>query len=228
MGKRELRQVLTVVRRLCGQRLTGPSGVFDQSVALISAPISPPPARTVSASRSGLSPPVVTPGPLAHGHGHVPPGGGRHVDQRAIGEAQPNRGAPRREGKACAFSRSAAYRLSHPGDRRRRRHSRGAPRRADGGRLSRGPGGERPGGACLHAQARTTRPGPARSDDAGDERLGVPPRKEPRRRPQHGARAGGERESAGSLPEDHIRGVMRKPVQLEQLRNAVAEVCRAA
>jgi CheY-like chemotaxis protein len=31
-----------------------------------------------------------------------------------------------------------------------------------------------------------------------------------------------------SLPEDHIRGVMRKPVQLEQLRSAVAEVCRAA
>jgi CheY-like chemotaxis protein len=31
-----------------------------------------------------------------------------------------------------------------------------------------------------------------------------------------------------SLLEDHVRGVMRKPVQLEQLRTAVADVCRAA
>jgi CheY-like chemotaxis protein len=30
-----------------------------------------------------------------------------------------------------------------------------------------------------------------------------------------------------SLLEEHVRGVMRKPVQLEQLRSAVAQVCRA-
>src|ERR1041384_272508 len=37
--------MLTAVRRLCGQRATGPSRVVDQSNARISAPISPPPAR---------------------------------------------------------------------------------------------------------------------------------------------------------------------------------------
>ena len=36
--------MLTALRRLCGQLSTGPSGVSDQSLALISAPISPPPA----------------------------------------------------------------------------------------------------------------------------------------------------------------------------------------
>jgi hypothetical protein len=37
--------MLTAVRRLCGQRATGPSRVADQSKERISAPISPPPAR---------------------------------------------------------------------------------------------------------------------------------------------------------------------------------------
>src|SRR3954464_15880476 len=45
MGKREFRQVLTMVRRLCGQPSTGPSGVRDQSKLRMSTPVSPPPAR---------------------------------------------------------------------------------------------------------------------------------------------------------------------------------------
>ncbi|GMT97720.1 hypothetical protein KH5H1_18390 [Corallococcus caeni] len=39
----EDRHRLTVVRRLCGHVSTGPSGVFDQSMARINRPISPPP-----------------------------------------------------------------------------------------------------------------------------------------------------------------------------------------
>jgi hypothetical protein len=36
---------LTIIRKLCGQLSTGPTGVFDQSVARISVAISPPPER---------------------------------------------------------------------------------------------------------------------------------------------------------------------------------------
>src|SRR5690606_23370970 len=39
---------LTVLRRLWGQALGGPSGFADQSMARMSAPSSPPPARNVS------------------------------------------------------------------------------------------------------------------------------------------------------------------------------------
>jgi hypothetical protein len=34
--------MLTVLRRLCGQALGGPSAVADQSISRIRAPISPP------------------------------------------------------------------------------------------------------------------------------------------------------------------------------------------
>jgi len=44
--------MLTVVRRLCGQPATGPSEVFDQSIARIKLPISPPPAKKASGSES--------------------------------------------------------------------------------------------------------------------------------------------------------------------------------
>src|SRR5512146_2090604 len=53
IGNREWRHVLTVVRRLCGHPETGPNGVDAQSIDRISAPISPPPARTEC--RSGLT-----------------------------------------------------------------------------------------------------------------------------------------------------------------------------
>ena len=43
MGLREFKQVLTLVRKLCGQLSTAPSGVFDQSIERMRAPISPPP-----------------------------------------------------------------------------------------------------------------------------------------------------------------------------------------
>ena len=50
MGKRELRQMLTAMRRACGQRSTGPSGVAAQSVDSSSLPVSvaaaPPPIRS--------------------------------------------------------------------------------------------------------------------------------------------------------------------------------------
>ena len=45
MGKREMRQMLTAISRLCGQLSTGPSDVLDQSNARMRSPISPPPAR---------------------------------------------------------------------------------------------------------------------------------------------------------------------------------------
>jgi len=40
--------MLIAVRRLCGQLETGPRGVALQSLARMSAPISPPPARQSS------------------------------------------------------------------------------------------------------------------------------------------------------------------------------------
>src|SRR3954462_5151773 len=45
IAKRELRQVLTEVRRLWGQPSIGPSTVPDQSMERIRAPSSPPPER---------------------------------------------------------------------------------------------------------------------------------------------------------------------------------------
>src|SRR5947207_3725168 len=49
IGKCDARQILTAVRRLCGQFSTGPRRVFDQSIERISAPMSPPSANTPSA-----------------------------------------------------------------------------------------------------------------------------------------------------------------------------------
>jgi len=43
MGRSEARQMLTVVRRLCGQESMGPRVVCDQSIDRTSLPISPPP-----------------------------------------------------------------------------------------------------------------------------------------------------------------------------------------
>src|SRR5579883_3397991 len=48
MGKRECKQMLMAVRRLCGQRSEGPSGVSVQLSERISAPISPPRANNSS------------------------------------------------------------------------------------------------------------------------------------------------------------------------------------
>src|SRR4051812_5722882 len=45
-SNRECMQIDTEVRRLCGHWCTGPSGVADQSISRISAPVSPPPANT--------------------------------------------------------------------------------------------------------------------------------------------------------------------------------------
>src|SRR6266487_6244230 len=53
LAKREFRQRLTAVRRLCGQPATGPSGEEDQSKERMNAPISPPPAR-ISASKGEI------------------------------------------------------------------------------------------------------------------------------------------------------------------------------
>ena len=47
MGKPVSRRMLSAVRRLWGHRSTGPTAVLDQSMERISAPISPPPDRTV-------------------------------------------------------------------------------------------------------------------------------------------------------------------------------------
>jgi len=44
--------MLMAVVRLVGHVATGPIGVADQSIARIRAPMSPPPARTASTSRS--------------------------------------------------------------------------------------------------------------------------------------------------------------------------------
>src|SRR5258707_1162478 len=41
--------ICTTLRRLCGQRSTGPTGVADQSLARTKAPNSPPPARNAVA-----------------------------------------------------------------------------------------------------------------------------------------------------------------------------------
>jgi hypothetical protein len=45
IGCPEVRTSRTVTRRLCGHVWGAPSDVFDQSNALVKAPISPPPAR---------------------------------------------------------------------------------------------------------------------------------------------------------------------------------------
>src|SRR5258705_359380 len=45
MGKRLARRMLVMVRRAGDQRSTGPSGEADQSLARMSAPISPPPRK---------------------------------------------------------------------------------------------------------------------------------------------------------------------------------------
>src|SRR6267142_2540185 len=45
MGKRLARRMLVMVRRAGGERATGPSGEADQSLARMSAPISPPPRK---------------------------------------------------------------------------------------------------------------------------------------------------------------------------------------
>src|SRR5258708_22438041 len=42
IGKREARQILTAVRKLCGQLSIGPRGVACQLTPRINAPISPP------------------------------------------------------------------------------------------------------------------------------------------------------------------------------------------
>ena len=47
--------MLTVVRRLCGHPVAGPSGVFDQSIDRIKFPISPPPRRKAKGSESEVS-----------------------------------------------------------------------------------------------------------------------------------------------------------------------------
>src|SRR5262245_51510285 len=52
--------MLSGVRRLCGQRPIGPSGVLDQSSARTRAPISPPPC---SQSAPELAAPTLTAGP---------------------------------------------------------------------------------------------------------------------------------------------------------------------
>src|SRR5690349_897722 len=58
MGKPEPRQMLMAERKLWGHDSTGPRGVFDQSTARISDPVSPPPARTSEAEvRPGGEPP---------------------------------------------------------------------------------------------------------------------------------------------------------------------------
>src|ERR1700721_2945840 len=49
MGWREWRSMPTVRRRPFGHDATGPTAVFDQSVARRSAPASPPPSRTEGA-----------------------------------------------------------------------------------------------------------------------------------------------------------------------------------
>ena len=53
IGRSEARQMLMVVRKLCGHPATGPSEVFDQSIDRIKRPISPPPARKASGSELG-------------------------------------------------------------------------------------------------------------------------------------------------------------------------------
>ena len=52
MGNREFRQMLIVVRRLCGHALMGPSGVARQSIERTRSPMSPAPARNVSSAGS--------------------------------------------------------------------------------------------------------------------------------------------------------------------------------
>ena len=52
MGKRELRQIPTATRKLCGHCWGGPSGVLSQSKARTIAAISPRPLMAASAARS--------------------------------------------------------------------------------------------------------------------------------------------------------------------------------
>src|SRR6266851_7954480 len=52
MGKLEPRQRLTVVRRLWGHDLRGPSGVLAQSIDRTNSPISPPPTSQSAESTS--------------------------------------------------------------------------------------------------------------------------------------------------------------------------------
>src|SRR3954453_16627371 len=59
-----LSRMRTAVRRLCGQPSGDPIGVFDQSCARVSAPISPPPARK-SAFRGRLKSSITLGGPPA-------------------------------------------------------------------------------------------------------------------------------------------------------------------
>src|SRR3954468_6142202 len=55
-GKRELRTVPMLVRRVCDHSSGGPSGVFDQSLPRMSAAISPAPARIRLCSTSTTAP----------------------------------------------------------------------------------------------------------------------------------------------------------------------------
>ncbi len=55
IGRSEAKQMLTVVRRLCGHPSTGPSGVADQSIDRIKLPISPPPNRKARGFGSAAS-----------------------------------------------------------------------------------------------------------------------------------------------------------------------------
>jgi hypothetical protein len=50
IGKRVLRQMLSVETRLCGQLSGSPNGVADQSIVRIKAPTLPPAAKIDSSS----------------------------------------------------------------------------------------------------------------------------------------------------------------------------------
>src|SRR5580658_941731 len=51
MGNREVRQMPSAVRKLCGHSEEGPSRVVRQSMERVSAPVSPPPAMKDSIRR---------------------------------------------------------------------------------------------------------------------------------------------------------------------------------
>src|SRR5579883_718943 len=82
VGVCEARQMPRAVRRLGGQLSTGPIGLFDQSSAWTSAPISPSPAGNCLAEGNGTrSPTLVMPLPsyqarLQWNHGRLGPDGG--------------------------------------------------------------------------------------------------------------------------------------------------------
>src|SRR4051794_23024903 len=63
MAKRELRQVEREVRSDGGQPATGPRGVRDQSMARISAPMSPPPSKHRGDGRRSGALPVMSAAP---------------------------------------------------------------------------------------------------------------------------------------------------------------------